>query len=112
MAVREEIDKAFEEDFKKLDSEYEAKKKSLDAEKGKYLRRIEVIEKYEKEKPKNITEFQELCSVLCFNDLIFCCKPKARPCMWRSAVLKILGISDEEFIKKKEELSKQLVKFE
>lgn len=104
--LRRKIIDSFEDDFKKLES----KKENLGKEREILLKKVEITEKFKENKPKNKEELKELFKVLCFDDLIFCCKPKVRPCLWRSETLLILGITDEEFIKEKERLSAELFK--
>jgi len=50
----------------------------------------------------------EIRSLLCFKSLAYCCGLK-KPCIYRDAARALLGISDEEFVRLKEELDRRFM---
>ena len=81
---------------KVIEKEVEDSRKALED----MINKSGIIKKYADNKPKNTEELKELMSVLCFENLSFCCK---KACPMRNAVLGVLGIEPESFEKTKEE---------
>jgi predicted metal-binding transcription factor (methanogenesis marker protein 9) len=54
---------------------------------------------------------KEIRDLLCYNSLAYCCGLK-KPCAYRDAARALLGITDEEYARLKEELDKKLHKVE
>ena len=55
-----------------------------------------IIEKYKKCKPRDEKELRELFTLLCYNNLSYCCGLK-KACPWRDIVRAILDISDKSY---------------
>jgi len=73
------------------------------------IQKIRTIEKLKKSKRKNTTFFVNANSLTCYQSLAFCCDI-IKPCIWRSAALKLLGISDKEFKHLKDRFTRDFLK--
>jgi len=71
--------------------------------------RLIILEKYVNKKPENETEIKELFSLLCFNNISYCCGIE-KDCYWRDLVLFILGITKEQYKEWKEKIGMEFIK--
>jgi len=83
--------------------------KEHDRELAELTRKLVIIEKYKDKKPKSEEELKELLSLLCYDNLVYCCGLK-KPCYWRDTVLAILRISNKKYKEWKEGMWKEFVK--
>jgi len=101
--------KEIEENFEKEKGEIEKQKKEFISDK-----KVQILLKYENKLPKNREELRELCSILCFGSLNWCCGVKGNPyggfknCFSRDLCLQVLGIDDEEFLRIKDCVEKEI----
>ena len=77
-------------------------KKELEVNKEK----LAVLKKYRKHFPISDSERKEISSILCFNNLGYCCK---KECTWRNIVLELCGIDKKYFEAAKETLGFALI---
>lgn len=79
----------------------ELHKKELEEEKEleEIKEKLAVLKKYRNRFPISDSEKKEISSILCFNNLGYCCK---KECPWRNAVLEICGIDKKYFEVNKE----------
>lgn len=101
-------------DEKKIREQYNTEIKNMVLQRDYLLKKIEVLDKFQKTCVRTDDDVKELKSLLCYNDLCYCCKPKGygdggKNCMWRSAVLKLLGIPEDEFVRIKEKMNDELM---
>lgn len=107
----------------KAKESFDSKKKALEKQsemlkkqEESIMENIEIFKKYANKKPETVEEYRELCSCLCFGSLSFCCGTPnnpfggGKPCPYRDMVLKILDISNEEFIEIKKEIDDSFYK--
>lgn len=94
-------------DEKKIREQYDTEIKNLELQRDYLLNKIKTLNKCKKDAAKGNVNLEELNNLLCYKNLAFCCRPLTsdggKNCMWRTTVLNILGISEEDFIKVKEE---------
>lgn len=94
-------------DEKKIREQYDTEIKNLEIQRDYLLNKIKVLDKCRNDVTKGNINLEELNSLLCWHNLAYCCRPKGsdggKNCMWRTTVLNILGISENDFIKTKEE---------
>lgn len=105
MNLKDKIKEQFEGEKEAL----KKKRKSIEKQEKDLLKKAEIIDKFKENKPETKEDYEELMGVLCFNSLAYCCKPKMNNCIWRNQVLSILGISIDEFVKKKDKFGKELI---
>lgn len=105
-----EFEELYTEKFKELGKQ----KQVLEKQKKEHLEKARILKKYSKG-VHNEKEFRELCSVLCFKSLSWCCGIEGNPfggsrhCFWRDNVLKDLGISKKEFAELKTGFDKKIM---
>lgn len=68
--------------------------------------KLAVLKKYRKRFPVSDSERREISSILCFNNLGYCCK---KECCWRNAVFEICKIDEKYFEAAKETLGFALI---
>lgn len=64
---------------------------------------------YKEKTPKTEEEINDVMSILCFKNIAYCCGVK-KNCFRRDIVLKIFGMSKENYTKEKEIFGKKLIK--
>lgn len=95
-------------DEKKIREQYDTEIKTFELQRDYLLNKIKTLNKCKKDATKGDINLEELNSLLCYKHLGFCCRPhtsngSGKKCMWRDAVLSILDINKEDFIRIKEE---------
>ena len=100
-----DIDKIIEE----LNGYIDELSKEHEKEKAELTRRLIIIEKYKDKKPDNEKDLKKLFSLLCYNNLAYCCGLE-KPCYWRKAVLAILGVTSKQYKQWKEDMWKEFSK--
>jgi predicted metal-binding transcription factor (methanogenesis marker protein 9) len=73
-----------------------------------YREKIDILKKYNGQKHFTEEEKEDILSLLCYDDLGFCCAT-SKPCLWRNAVMELFGISPEKFKKVKEDAGRLLL---
>lgn len=68
---------------------------------------LEIIIKYSENPPTTREELRELLSVLCWDNLGYCCSIPKKRCSYRTLVMAILGIEPREYTKRKDELGNE-----
>lgn len=81
--------------------------KNLETQRDHLIHKARTLNKFEGNGVKTRDDVEELIGILCWKSLAYCCLPRTsdgqgKKCMWRDAVLKILGITDETFMDVKE----------
>ncbi len=114
--ILEDMNRDFNEALKSATSEGE--KKMYEKQKENLLNnpKMKIVLKYEFNRPKNEAEFRELCSVVCFGSLTWCCGVEGnkfggwKPCYFRDIVLGILGIDSKKFFEIKKRVDDDILK--
>lgn len=101
-------------DENKIREKYDIEIKNLELQRNYLLNKIKALNKWNKSGVDSPDDAKELMQILCWQNLSYCCRPKTsdgrgKNCMWRTSVLKLLGISEEEFIKVKEKAVNDLL---
>jgi hypothetical protein len=68
-----------------------------------------IIEKYWENKPKTEAEIKELFKATCWGDIGYCCGAD-KGCLQQNMIRQILGITNEEYTKQKEDFGMQMAK--
>jgi len=89
-----------EESIREIDVAIEKKEDAHQADIHELRRMRSILDKYRKKRPCSTSEIREVMSLLCFNNLGFCCGPD-KNCFHRNAVLEVLGIDLNDYTWKK-----------
>jgi len=68
---------------------------------------LEIAEKYNNDLPDTAEEIEELYSILCWDNIAFCCSTD-KPCPMRDYVLYIIGVTKDDFEEEKSEFGFEL----
>jgi len=97
--IQEDIEE-IKKEYERLIEEKQREAKSVQKSLGKMIKALKgEIELSE----------DEIRSLLCYKSLAYCCGLQ-KPCIFRDAARALLGISDEEYVRLKEELDRKFMK--
>jgi len=100
--ILKEIKEEEEKEINKIKNQFKGYSKE-------FKKLYNLIKKYKNKKTFTEEELKEIFSILCFKNLAFCCGIE-KTCYKRDTVLYVLGISKEEFAKRKIEMIEKWLK--
>ena len=106
--MTETEDISMDELITKLEGALSAMGKEHKADFDAFQGKISILKKYNGQKLFIGEEKNEILSLLCYDDLGFCCAT-SKPCLWRNAVMELFSISPEKFKKVKEDAGRLLL---